>query len=207
MSIEFVLPGDIVGKIPDTPGENTRLDEDGFIYATIAGTVQKIYKHESKDIFISVLPSLSYLRRLYPGALVIGTVLSVSRVESIVSISHIDGYPLPKFISLPPNAPLGRIKPHSISEDTDELKLHQVLYPGDKVRAYVLSLGDRRGALLSIEPKECGVLSSIDIDRELLVVPIDETTGDRSQENVIVGKSGKIFKRKTASNILHIHVK
>ncbi|KAJ1301376.1 hypothetical protein OPQ81_008641 [Rhizoctonia solani] len=90
----------------------------------------------------------------YPGATVIGTITRLSPLQATMSITVVDGIPLPHGEEF-----TGVIRSQDVrSTEKDKVKIADCFRGGDVVRGSVISLGDSRSYYVSTTRNDLGVI-------------------------------------------------
>jgi len=146
-----VVPGEMIGSLPDFKAGSGTHVRGGEIFASITG-----YVHASSDVSPPVVSVLHATHKptVVPkqGDVVICKVIKVNPRQASVKIVCVGENPL---VSDFP----GIIRSLEVRQtQVDEVEIYNCFRPGDIVRAEVISLGDKRSYYLSTAKNEYGVI-------------------------------------------------
>ncbi|KAH9944093.1 uncharacterized protein BXZ73DRAFT_39113 [Epithele typhae] len=180
MSSDIVLPGQPVpvprGPIP-RPGTGI-YTRDGVIRASLVGVPQ----HSGSTLEIKKIRP----RPPAPNSVVLGAITRLSPLQAVVSITVVDGVPLPAGEDF-----TGVIRVQDVrATEKDKVKIADCFRGGDVVRGLVLSLGDARSYYVTTARNDLGVIFATS-EAGATMEPV-------SWQEMRCPKTGKIEKRKCA---------
>ncbi|KAF8807518.1 hypothetical protein BYT27DRAFT_7165268 [Phlegmacium glaucopus] len=121
-----------------------------------------------------------------PGSIVIGFVTRLSPLQALISITIVDGVPLPAGEEF-----TGVVRVQDVrATEKDRVKIGDCFRGGDVVRSQVLSLGDARSYFVTTARNDLGVIFATS--------EADATLEPVSWQEMRCPKTGKIEKRKCA---------
>ncbi|KAF9452659.1 hypothetical protein P691DRAFT_803780 [Macrolepiota fuliginosa MF-IS2] len=121
-----------------------------------------------------------------PNSVVLGTVTRLSPVQALISISIVDGVPLPAGEEF-----TGVIRTQDVrATEKDRVKIGDCFRGGDVVRGLVISLGDARSYFITTARNDLGVIFATS-EAGATLEPV-------SWQEMRCPKTGKIEKRKCA---------
>ncbi|KAJ3477543.1 hypothetical protein NLI96_g10391 [Meripilus lineatus] len=180
MSSDVVLPGQLIplarGPLPNL-GAGTYL-RDGQVRASLIGTPS----HQGSTLTISQTrphpPS--------PNSVVVGTITRLSPAQAVLSISIVDGVPLPVGDDF-----TGVIRVQDVrATEKDKVKIADCFRGGDVVKGVVISLGDARSYYITTARNDLGVIFATS-ESGASLVPV-------SWQEMRCPKTGRVEKRKCA---------
>ncbi|KIM85350.1 hypothetical protein PILCRDRAFT_817353 [Piloderma croceum F 1598] len=180
MVSDFLLPGQPVplprGPIPQLG--NGIYSRDGQVRASLVG----VPHYEGSILTISHTrphpPS--------PNSVVLGSVTRLSPLQAVLSISVIDGMPLPAGEEF-----TGIIRSQDVrATEKDKVKIGDCFRGGDVVKGLVISLGDARSYYITTARNDLGVIFATS-ETGATMEPV-------SWQEMRCPKTGKIEKRKCA---------
>ncbi|KAL0951038.1 hypothetical protein HGRIS_007778 [Hohenbuehelia grisea] len=180
MSSELLLPGQPIslpkGPTPSVgPGIYSR---DGQMRASLVGTP----RFEGSTLTISRLRP----HPPAPNSLVLGSVTRLSPLQALLSITVVDGVPLPLGEEF-----TGVIRTQDVrATEKDRVKIGDCFRGGDVVKGLVISLGDARSYYVTTARNDLGVISATS-EAGATMEPV-------SWQEMRCPKTGKIEKRKCA---------
>ncbi|KZS93290.1 hypothetical protein SISNIDRAFT_76159 [Sistotremastrum niveocremeum HHB9708] len=121
-----------------------------------------------------------------PESVVLGSVIRLSPLQAVISITVVDGIPLPQGEDF-----TGVIRVNDVrATEKDKVKLGECFRGGDVVRGIVLSLGDSRSYYVSTARNDLGVIFATS--------EAGATMDPVSWQEMRCPKTGKLEKRKCA---------
>jgi len=121
-----------------------------------------------------------------PNSVVIGTVIRLSPAQAVLSITVVDGIPLPHGEDF-----TGVIRVQDVrATEKDKVKIAECFRGGDVVRGVVISLGDARSYYVTTARNELGVIFATS-ESDAPLEPI-------SWQEMRCTKTGRLEKRKCA---------
>ncbi|KIK06876.1 hypothetical protein K443DRAFT_230606 [Laccaria amethystina LaAM-08-1] len=121
-----------------------------------------------------------------PNSIVLGSVTRLSPLQALISISVVDGVPLP-----PGEEFTGVIRTQDVrATEKDKVKIGNCFRGGDVVRGVVISLGDTRSYFVTTARNDLGVIFATS-EAGATLEPI-------SWQEMRCPKTGKVEKRKCA---------
>ncbi|KAF9240889.1 hypothetical protein BU15DRAFT_45488 [Melanogaster broomeanus] len=180
MASEVLLPGQPVslprGPVPKLGGG--LYIKDGQVRASLVG----VPRYEGPTLTIS-------RTRPHPPAansLILGTVTRLSPLQAMVSISVVDGVPLPAGEEF-----TGVIRTQDIrATEKDKVKIGDCFRGGDVVKGVVISLGDARSYYITTARNDLGVIFATS-EAGVTMEPV-------SWQEMRCPRTGRIEKRKCA---------
>ncbi|OBZ79089.1 Exosome complex component csl4 [Grifola frondosa] len=178
MSSDIVLPGQPIalprGPVPQLGGGI--YSRDGQVRASLVGVPQ----HAGSTLAISRM-------RHHPPAInsvVLGSITRLSPLQAVLSISVVDGVPLPAGEEF-----TGVIRVQDVrATEKDKVKIVDCFRGGDIVKGLVLSLGDARSYYVTTARNDLGVIFATS-EAGATMEPV-------SWQEMRCPKTGKIEKRK-----------
>ncbi|KAI9058848.1 hypothetical protein FKP32DRAFT_1231212 [Trametes sanguinea] len=180
MSSDIVLPGQPIplprGPVPQLGGGI--YSRDGTVRASLVGVPQ--YSGPSLEI------KRTRPHPPAPNSVVLGSVTRLSPLQATLSITVVDGVPLP-----PGEEFTGVIRVQDVrATEKDKVKIADCFRGGDVVRGLVLSLGDARSYYVTTARNDLGVIFATS-EAGATMEPV-------SWQEMRCPKTGKIEKRKCA---------
>ncbi|KZT75181.1 hypothetical protein DAEQUDRAFT_24424 [Daedalea quercina L-15889] len=180
MSSDVVLPGQPI-PLPRGPAPqrgNGIYSRDGLVRASLVG----VPSYEGSTLLISRArphaPS--------PNSIVLGSVTRLSPQQAMLSISVVDGVPLP-----PGEEFTGVIRVQDVrATEKDRVKIADCFRGGDVVKGLVLSLGDARSYYVTTARNDLGVIFATS-EAGATMEPV-------SWQEMRCPRTGRIEKRKCA---------
>ncbi|KAF9651912.1 hypothetical protein BDM02DRAFT_3154057 [Thelephora ganbajun] len=180
MDVDLKLPGQPI-QIPRGPTpqlSNGVYSRDGQIRASLAGV--PVYQASAISIK-RVRPHPPT-----PSSIVLGTVTRLSPTQATVSITVVDGIPLP-----PGEEFTGVIRVQDVrATDKDRVKIGDCFRGGDVIKGVVISLGDAQSYYITTARNDLGVIFATS--------EAGYTMQPASWQEMRCPKTGKIEKRKCA---------
>ncbi|THU91728.1 hypothetical protein K435DRAFT_829800 [Dendrothele bispora CBS 962.96] len=180
MSSDFLLPGQPVplpkGPLPQL-GKGLYI-KDSQVRASLVG----VPRYEGSTLAITrVRPHPPA-----PNSVVLGTVTRLSPIQALLSVSVVDGIPLP-----PGEEFTGVIRSQDVrATEKDKVKIGDCFRGGDVVRGVVISLGDARSYFVTTARNDLGVIFATS--------EAGHTMEPVSWQEMRCPKTGSIEKRKCA---------
>ncbi|KAI0734561.1 hypothetical protein C8Q72DRAFT_873074 [Fomitopsis betulina] len=180
MSSDLVLPGQPIplprGPVPQLG--NGIYSRDGLVRASLVG----VPSYEGSTLSIP----RTRPRPPAPNSIVLGSVTRLSPQQAMLSISVVDGVPLP-----PGEEFTGVIRVQDVrATEKDKVKIADCFRGGDVVRGLVLSLGDARSYYVTTARNDLGVIFATS--------EAGSTMEPVSWQEMRCPKTGNIEKRKCA---------
>ncbi|KAH9947970.1 hypothetical protein B0H21DRAFT_736337 [Amylocystis lapponica] len=180
MSSDFVLPGQPL-QLPRGPmprlGDGVYL-RDALVRASLVG----VPSFEGSTLAIS----RSRPRPPAPNSVVLGAVTRLSPLQAVLSITVVDGVPLPAGEEF-----TGVIRVQDVrATEKDKVKIADCFRGGDVVKGLVISLGDARSYYVTTARNDLGVIFATS-EAGATMEPV-------SWQEMRCPKTGKIEKRKCA---------
>ncbi|KAI0361246.1 hypothetical protein OH77DRAFT_1468614 [Trametes cingulata] len=180
MSSDIVLPGQPIplprGPVPQLGGGT--YSRDGTVRASLVGVPQ--YSGSTLEI------KRTRPHPPAPNSVVLGSVTRLSPLQAVLSITVVDGVPLP-----PGEEFTGVIRVQDVrATEKDKVKIADCFRGGDVVRGLVLSLGDARSYYVTTARNDLGVIFATS-EAGATMEPV-------SWQEMRCPKTGKIEKRKCA---------
>ncbi|EIW64425.1 exosome non-catalytic core subunit CSL4 [Trametes versicolor FP-101664 SS1] len=180
MSSDTVLPGQPIplprGPVPQLGG-GTYI-RDGTVRASLVGVPQ--YSGSTLEI------KRTRPHPPAPNSVVLGSVTRLSPLQAVLSISVVDGVPLPAGEEF-----TGVIRVQDVrATEKDKVKIADCFRGGDVIRGLVLSLGDARSYYVTTARNDLGVIFATS-EAGATMEPV-------SWQEMRCPKTGKIEKRKCA---------
>ncbi|KZT05918.1 uncharacterized protein LAESUDRAFT_737237 [Laetiporus sulphureus 93-53] len=180
MSSDFVLPGQPIplprGPVPQLGGGI--YSRNGQVCASLVG----VPRHEGSTLAIS----RTRPRPPAPNSIVLGSVTRLSPQQAVLSITVVDGVPLP-----PGEEFTGVIRVQDVrATEKDKVKIADCFRGGDVVKGLVISLGDARSYYVTTARNDLGVIFATS-EAGATMEPV-------SWQEMRCPRTGRIEKRKCA---------
>ncbi|KAF9481439.1 hypothetical protein BDN70DRAFT_831257 [Pholiota conissans] len=181
MSSSTVLPGQPLSLLQRGPAPQLGTgvyERDGQVRASLLGAPRM---NGSTLTITRIQPHIPV-----PGSIVIGFVTRMSPLQALVSLTVVDGVPLPAGEDF-----TGVIRVQDVrATEKDRVKIGESFRGGDVVRSQVISLGDSRSYFVTTARNDLGVIFATS-DAGATLEPV-------SWQEMRCPKTGKIEKRKCA---------
>ncbi|KAL6310032.1 hypothetical protein BKA93DRAFT_757198 [Sparassis latifolia] len=180
MSSDLLLPGQPIplprGPVPQL-GSGT-YSRDGLVRASLLG----IPHHQGSTLAIS----RTRAHPPAPNAIVLGSITRLSPQQAVLSITVVDGVPLP-----PGEEFAGVVRVQDVrATEKDKVKIADCFRGGDVVKGLVISLGDARSYYVTTARNDLGVIFATS-EAGASMEPV-------SWQEMRCPKTGRIEKRKCA---------
>ncbi|KAH7106708.1 hypothetical protein BKA62DRAFT_825349 [Auriculariales sp. MPI-PUGE-AT-0066] len=178
--MQTLLPGQPIpvpkGPVPQL-GQGTYL-RDGQLRASLIG----VPKFDAGTLSLA----RPRPRAPAPNSIVLGTVVRLSPLQAVLSITVVDGVPLPHGEDFQ-----GVVRAQDVrATEKDKVKIAECFRGGDVVRGIVISLGDARSYFLSTARNDLGVIFATS-EAGATMEPV-------SWQEMRCPKTGQVEKRKCA---------
>ncbi|PCH33815.1 hypothetical protein WOLCODRAFT_112570 [Wolfiporia cocos MD-104 SS10] len=180
MSSDLVLPGQPI-PLPRGPTPNLGTGiyaRDGHVRASLLGAP----RYEGSSLAIS----RTRPRPPAPNSLVLGSITRLSPLQAVLSITVVDGVPLPAGEEF-----TGVIRVQDVrATEKDKVKIADCFRGGDVVKGLVISLGDARSYYVTTARNDLGVIFATS-EAGATMEPV-------SWQEMRCPRTGRIEKRKCA---------